>query len=56
MVGYLPITAISVYLGSRLEELSLTDPLVLGSVAAFVLLIGAAHRFIPRNDREELRG
>lgn len=56
MVGYLPITAISVYLGSQLEELSLTDPLVLGSIAVFLLLIGAAHRFIPRSDREEVRG
>lgn len=53
MVGYLPITAISVYLGSRLDELSLTDPLVLGSIVVFVLLIGAAHRFIPRGNRGE---
>ena len=27
-VGYLPITALSVYFGTRLEGLSLTDPLV----------------------------
>ena len=33
-VGYLPITAIFVYFGTRLEGISLTDPLVLGSVAA----------------------
>src|SRR6185312_15322889 len=30
-VGYLPITAISVYFGTRLEGLSLTDPLVIGT-------------------------
>jgi uncharacterized membrane protein YdjX (TVP38/TMEM64 family) len=40
-VGYMPITAVSVYLGSRLEELSLSDPLVLGSAAAMLALLGA---------------
>ena len=30
-VGYLPITALSVYFGTQLEGLSLTDPLVLGT-------------------------
>jgi len=41
-VGYLPITALSVYFGTRLEGLSLTDPLVIGSAAALVglLLLG----------------
>ena len=38
-LGYLPITVISVYLGSRIEELSLTDPLVLGSLAVLLLLL-----------------
>jgi uncharacterized membrane protein YdjX (TVP38/TMEM64 family) len=36
MLGYTPITAISVYLGSRLEDLHPTDPIVIGS---FVLVI-----------------
>jgi uncharacterized membrane protein YdjX (TVP38/TMEM64 family) len=36
MVGYTPITAISVYLGSRLEDLHPTDPAV---IAAFTLVI-----------------
>ena len=40
-VGYLPITALSVYFGTRLEGLSLTDPLVLGSAAGAA---GAAAR------------
>ena len=31
LVGYLPITALAVYFGTRLEGLSLTDPLVLGT-------------------------
>ena len=43
MVGYLPITAISVYFGTRLEGLSLTDPLVLGSALALLALLGAGH-------------
>src|ERR1700759_4531053 len=31
LVGYMPITALSVYFGTRLEGLSLTDPVVFGS-------------------------
>lgn len=42
-VGYLPITALSVYLGTRLEGLSLTDPLVFVSAAALLALLGAGH-------------
>jgi uncharacterized membrane protein YdjX (TVP38/TMEM64 family) len=42
-VGYLPITAITVYLGSRLEGLSPTDPLVLASVAALLALLLGGH-------------
>lgn len=47
-IGYLPITAISVYLGSRLEDLSFTHPLVLGSVAAFAALLLAARWLRPQ--------
>lgn len=42
-VGYLPITAISVYFGTRLEGLSLTDPLIFGSAAALLVLLAAGH-------------
>lgn len=42
-LGYLPITALSVYFGTRLEGLSLTDPLVLGSAAALLILLAAGH-------------
>jgi uncharacterized membrane protein YdjX (TVP38/TMEM64 family) len=42
-VGYLPITALSVYFGTRLENLSLTDPLVLGSGLALLALLGVGH-------------
>jgi uncharacterized membrane protein YdjX (TVP38/TMEM64 family) len=42
-VGYLPITALSVYFGTRLEGLHLTDPLVLGSAAGLLALLLAGH-------------
>jgi uncharacterized membrane protein YdjX (TVP38/TMEM64 family) len=38
-VGYIPITAVSIYLGSRLEELSLSDPLLWASVLALLGLL-----------------
>jgi uncharacterized membrane protein YdjX (TVP38/TMEM64 family) len=51
VVGYLPITAISVYFGTRLEGLSLTDPLVLGSGLALLALLGAGHWAMRRQAR-----
>jgi uncharacterized membrane protein YdjX (TVP38/TMEM64 family) len=42
-VGYLPITAISVYFGTRLESLSLTDPLVLATAAGLLALLLGGH-------------
>ena len=42
-VGYLPITAIAVYFGTRLEGLSLTDPLVFGSALALLALLAIGH-------------
>ena len=50
-VGYLPITALSVYFGTRLEGLSLTDPLVLGSAAALLALLFAGHWVLRRQSR-----
>jgi uncharacterized membrane protein YdjX (TVP38/TMEM64 family) len=50
-VGYLPITALSVYFGTRLEGLSLTDPLVLGSAAALLALLLAGHWVLRRQSR-----
>jgi uncharacterized membrane protein YdjX (TVP38/TMEM64 family) len=38
-VGYIPITAVSIYLGSRLEELSLEDPLLWLAVAGVLALL-----------------
>jgi uncharacterized membrane protein YdjX (TVP38/TMEM64 family) len=42
-LGYLPITAIAVYFGTKLEGMSLTDPLVLGSALALLALLGIGH-------------
>jgi uncharacterized membrane protein YdjX (TVP38/TMEM64 family) len=39
LVGYLPVTALAVYFGTRLEGLELTDPLVLGTAAALLILL-----------------
>jgi uncharacterized membrane protein YdjX (TVP38/TMEM64 family) len=47
-VGYLPITALAVYFGTRLEGLSLTDPLVLGSAVALLALLWLGHRIARR--------
>jgi uncharacterized membrane protein YdjX (TVP38/TMEM64 family) len=47
-VGYLPITALAVYFGTRLEGLSLTDPLVLGSAAALLFLLLAGQWILRR--------
>jgi uncharacterized membrane protein YdjX (TVP38/TMEM64 family) len=41
-VGYLPITILATYLGSRLEHLHPTDPLVIGAVCVLILLLFAA--------------
>lgn len=47
-LGYLPITALSVYFGTRLEGLSFTDPLVLGSAAALLALLLGGHWIMRR--------
>ncbi|HET9198759.1 MAG TPA: VTT domain-containing protein [Solirubrobacterales bacterium] len=51
VVGYLPITALSVYFGTRLEDVSLTDPLVIGSGLALLALLGAGHWTMRRQSR-----
>ncbi len=50
-VGYLPITALSVYFGTRLEGLSLTDPIVLGSAAALLALLYAGNWVLRSHSR-----
>ena len=47
-VGYLPITALAVYFGTRLEGLSPTDPLVIGCAFALLALLFVGHRIARR--------
>ncbi len=51
LVGYLPITALAVYFGTRLEGLNLGDPLVLGSILALLALLGLGHLIARRQGR-----
>jgi uncharacterized membrane protein YdjX (TVP38/TMEM64 family) len=51
-VGYLPITAIATYLGSRLEQLHPTHPLVLAAFGLFLLLL-LAIRWLSRSIQAE---
>ncbi len=47
-VGYLPITAYFIYLGSRLEEFSIADPVLwIGGVILLAAIFGIRHA-IPR--------
>ena len=47
-IGYLPITALAVYFGTKLEGLQLTDPLVLGTALGLLVLLLAGHWVIRR--------
>lgn len=53
LVGYLPVTALAVYFGTRLEGLKLTDPLVFGSAAALLLLVLIGNWIVRRQSSEE---
>ncbi|HTT94185.1 MAG TPA: VTT domain-containing protein [Solirubrobacterales bacterium] len=48
-VGFLPITALAVYLGTRLEGLSATDPAVIGALVGAIVLILVANWIIRRS-------
>jgi uncharacterized membrane protein YdjX (TVP38/TMEM64 family) len=48
-VGFLPITALAVYLGTRLEGISATDPAVIGALVGAVVLILIANWIIRRS-------
>jgi uncharacterized membrane protein YdjX (TVP38/TMEM64 family) len=50
-VGFLPITAIAVYLGTRLEGLSLTDPIVFLSAGGLLALLALGHWAVRRQSR-----
>jgi uncharacterized membrane protein YdjX (TVP38/TMEM64 family) len=52
-VGFLPITALAVYLGTRLEGISASDPAVIGALLAAVALILVANWIIKRSGATE---
>jgi uncharacterized membrane protein YdjX (TVP38/TMEM64 family) len=48
-VGFLPITALAVYLGTRLEGLHFTDPAVIGTLVGVLILLLVGHLIIRRS-------
>ncbi|CAN5203438.1 hypothetical protein BH24ACT23_BH24ACT23_08390 [soil metagenome] len=46
-VGYFPITALSIYFGTQLEEFSISDPLVWVSVVVLIVLLLLTSRLKP---------
>jgi uncharacterized membrane protein YdjX (TVP38/TMEM64 family) len=50
-IGAIPLIAIAVILGSRLEHFSVTDPLVWGTLGGFLLLFAISHPVIRRFQR-----
>jgi membrane protein DedA with SNARE-associated domain len=53
LVGYMPITALAVYFGTRLEGLSLTDPVVFGSALVVIALLALGHWIVRRQASRE---
>lgn len=53
VVGYLPITAISVYFGTQLEGFSLGNPVVLGSAAGLLALLFLGQLVVRRQRSRE---
>jgi uncharacterized membrane protein YdjX (TVP38/TMEM64 family) len=49
-VGFLPITALAVYLGTRLEGIRFTDPAVIGTLVAILVLLLVANWIIRRSN------
>jgi uncharacterized membrane protein YdjX (TVP38/TMEM64 family) len=52
-IGFLPITALAVYFGTRLEGIRFTDPAVIGAIVGVVVLLLAAHLIIKRSGATE---
>ncbi len=52
-IGFLPITALAVYLGTRLEGIRFTDPAVIGTIVAVVVLLLVARWIIKRSGAGE---
>jgi uncharacterized membrane protein YdjX (TVP38/TMEM64 family) len=53
LVGYMPITALAVYFGTRLEGISLTDPVVAGSAVVLIVLLVLGNWIVRRQARRE---
>jgi len=53
LVGYLPVTVLAVYFGTRLEGLQLTDPLVFGTAAALLVLVLAGNWIVRRQAKAD---
>jgi uncharacterized membrane protein YdjX (TVP38/TMEM64 family) len=52
-VGYIPLTALFVYLGTRLEELSPTDPVLWIGAAILLFLLWTTKKVVPMFGAEE---
>jgi uncharacterized membrane protein YdjX (TVP38/TMEM64 family) len=52
-IGYIPITALFIYLGSRLEDLSPTDPFLWIGAAALIGMLVVTRRVLPRFTKNE---
>lgn len=48
VIGYIPITALFIYLGSQLEELSPTDPFIWVGATALIAMLLLARWVLPR--------
>jgi uncharacterized membrane protein YdjX (TVP38/TMEM64 family) len=48
-VGFLPITALAVYFGTRLEGIRFTDPAVIAAIVGLVILLLVGHLIIKRS-------
>jgi len=57
-VGFLPITALAVYFGTRLEGIRFTDPAVIAAIVGVVVLLAGGHFIIKRSGAtdEEVEG
>jgi uncharacterized membrane protein YdjX (TVP38/TMEM64 family) len=53
VVGYMPLTIVFIYLGSQLEEISPTDPLLWAGALVIVALLAFARWFLPRFTKSE---
>src|ERR1051325_5972259 len=54
-VGELPLIAIAVILGSRLEHFSATDPLIWATIGGFIVLVAISHPVVRRMQRARQR-